>query len=396
MKRIYAMILTIALLLGLFSGCATSTTATAPDTDGEATGDTTQDTFVIGMNNFSRGVNTLDIMESYTKLVCDYMGVECFVVNDEGSPEKTISNAQNMISSGVDAAMFFVVSDSIALTLGNMCAEAQVPFCFNCSAITDEEVLAALSENDYYLGTISDSHVVAGEQMAYFALEQGFTTALLTGAEYGSYTQDSKINAFTEIFEAGGGTILGEARCDSSSSASMSSVTDDLIAANLEADCIYAPHGSVISAVVENLVKYEGATDMAALCTDVDVNTVDYINSGAILGANYSSYADNVYSFILLYNYLIGNQILDDEGNAPYLEEVYTDMVTVETTELYNRFWLEGFPFDEDYIASMCDGTLTYDTYLATIRDYTLESVISDKYSQGLVTDEEMELAGLN
>ena len=48
------------------------------------------------------------------------------VVNDEGTIEKSISNVENMIASGVDGIVYFGLSDHIAI-VAKMCADARVP-----------------------------------------------------------------------------------------------------------------------------------------------------------------------------------------------------------------------------------------------------------------------------
>lgn len=61
----------------------------------------------LGLNNYYKGIYSVDILENGFVETCKALGIQTMVVNDEGKVEKTVQNIDNMISAGVDGIVFF-------------------------------------------------------------------------------------------------------------------------------------------------------------------------------------------------------------------------------------------------------------------------------------------------
>jgi hypothetical protein len=91
---------------------------------------------------------------------------------------------------------------------------AVCPVHFYRSGCRPEKLIA---DNPYYVGCIDADMVTDGKEVAAMALADGCKTAVIIGGNIGDNNMDQRSDGFREAFEAGGGTILAEARCTDAS-----------------------------------------------------------------------------------------------------------------------------------------------------------------------------------
>ena len=124
--------------------------------------------YKIGFNNALSGVYCLDILENFAVYGAEALGVDLMVVNDEGTIEKSISNVENMIASGVDGIVYFGLSDATFAIVAKMCADARVPLVLY-DHLPTPDTLAHLRNNPYFAGAVGEDDYDAGYPIGEFA-----------------------------------------------------------------------------------------------------------------------------------------------------------------------------------------------------------------------------------
>ena len=74
---------------------------------------------------------------------------------------------------------------------------------------------------------------------------------------------------------------------------------------------------------------------------------------------------DAAYAMPLVINALDGHKIVDAEGKAPYLTNLSPWLVTADTTDDYQTYWLDNFPLPIEEMQNMLyryNPDVTYET----------------------------------
>src|SRR5262249_44380259 len=126
--------------------------------------------------------------------------LELTIQNIEGDPEVTVRAAQDLVDAGVSAILGPPFADFgqplLQVTQGNL------PVLFGASTQPALSDASALS----YLVAFDDTQQATAA--AQFALDQGWTTAVTFSSPGPYFGYNPEV--FTEVFEQGGGTVLGD------------------------------------------------------------------------------------------------------------------------------------------------------------------------------------------
>lgn len=112
--------------------------------------------------------------------------------------------------------------------------------------------------------------------------------------------------------------------------------------------------------------------------------------------ANGDNWICGSYSALMLQNYLDGTPFVDENGEAPILDNVGFYEITPEQVGVYKKFFIEEPPYSVDEIMQMSGEDFTYDDFLEVIKDYTLENRMAQKVREGKITVEELSAVGIN
>ena len=198
------------------SESAAASTETGIYKDGEVIPDKDGDgVYTVGLNTWVQGNFALDTIQSTTEYSYESVGFECIAVNDEANVDKSVSNIQNLLSQGVDIIDYWAINESCALTVAEMCREAETPFFIRDGFPTNEEVVEQIKANPYFIGYVGIDNYQSGAEMAEYVIEAGYTQGIVTGVDLGQAGQDARCNGFAETVEAAGITVLGTARPNS-------------------------------------------------------------------------------------------------------------------------------------------------------------------------------------
>ncbi len=322
-----------------------------------------------------QGAQALDDIVSEENYVFEALDSNFTIYNDNFTADTQGTNIQTMASAGYDGLMIFGWNATLYTTISNTAKEAQVPFVFFDQVPTDEDLIAQLENNEYYVGSVGVDNYQLGANMAKRMLDAGITKALLLGGSVGDVVHDARDSGFTETFEAGGGEILAKTRCTDPAEATTKE--DDMISGNPDAQATYCLTGDYAIAAVAALENHAG-TEMALYCSDVTTEAAEYIKNGDIVCGDGGSKIATVIAAALLYNYADGNIIKDDEGKAPNFSNIVAFEVNQDNAQSYVNTFLTGHPVSEEGIKEFAADGVNYQTFADYIANFSLEEVVSE------------------
>lgn len=175
---------------------------------------TTDSGIKIGYNYFGTGGYSLAALANQTQVVLDSCGDASVSADDQFSVENIVTDIENMISSGCKGIALWLPADSLYETIAQKCADAKVYFVLNDKVPTDATIKSEIMSNPYFAGACAPANEVYGKMLAEYAVKQGWKTCITTSSAEGDATDQPRLDAFKETFEAAGGTILSELHAD--------------------------------------------------------------------------------------------------------------------------------------------------------------------------------------
>lgn len=363
-KACFLVLAVIFIFTAIFSGCSSSVKPS-----GSAN---TTSTYTVGYNNWGQGVFALDLIENEGRYVNETLGNKFMAANDEFKADKLQTDIQNMISSGVNGIMFFGVVPTLIPIVAEQCEKAKVPFVIFDQIPRDETVKANLLKNKYYVGSVGTDNIKIGENMAGYAKD--YKTALIIGGAVGDPVHDARVNGFKQAFEANGGKVLGIARCTDPSEAATKG--DDLIAANPNAECIYALTGDFATGALTALGNHKAK--MKVFASDIEAETLKNIANGVVEKGDGGSTICTSLAAILLQNFMDGHPILTPDGKAPFFDTIVSFPVEAKDAAEYQKLYLDGHPLTEEMIKNLTyryNKNVSYDTFKEFIQSYSLAKI---------------------
>ncbi len=348
----------------------------------------------LGLNNFMKGIYSVDIMENAFAETCKGLGIQTMIVNDEGKVEKTVTNVDNMISAGVDGIVFFGISETLFPVVSQKCEDAKVPFTVYDHMPSDEN-LEILKANPYFKGAVATKDIGTGRNMGEHAASLGLKKAIIITGKMADPTHSARTNGFKETFEAGGGEVLDIA-WDANNLADATSKANDLLTAHPDADCVYASNGDYGSGTMQALAQHTNV-DAQLFVTDLDPDVLTGLGNGTISAANGAHWINVNFATTLLINDLLGHELKDADGNAPILVAPVMALPS-EMVDLYDKFWIKSQPFSAEelkqFVAEWNEDVSLQD-FEDVLANYTVETRLKQKQAEGLITEDELKAVGI-
>lgn len=370
---------------------ASSSTQAAADPNGPAATNR-----VIATNNFFKGAYPLDIVVTSIKTVTDICGDTILESNDEGNIEKIVADIENFVAAGADGILWLGFAETNFQVGPQKANAAGVPIAFVDKYPLDKDLLEQCRSLEYFAGGIGNSDYTGGANMAEYALSLGCKKALIEGAEVGDTAHDPRIAGFTDVFTAGGGEVLAVAHVDAA--ADKTTVADNLISAYPDADCFFGSGGDQALAGM-SVSATLGRDDIKVLGVDISPDLLPYLKDGSLAAGCGAHWVNGMFTAILLENYLDGCPMIDDDGKVAMLATTPLIVIPAPMADLYNRFWIEEFPYEESEIKQMLyryNPDVTIQDIKDMLAKYSVEERLIAKYEAGKVTAEELAAVGIN
>jgi ribose transport system substrate-binding protein len=296
-------------------------------------------------------------------------------VSADFTADKMQSGTQSMISAGINGLMYYGAFPSLTPTIIEMCESAKVPFVMH-DQIPHEDQQKALLESSYFVGYIGADGYSAGYQLGEQAAKDGYKTALEIGGTVGDPTHDKRIQGFKDAFEAGGGTVLGAARCVSPAEGVQKA--SDLLTA-YDAGCLYSATGAYTFGALTAMDNFN--EHMFVYTTDTDPDLLDFIRNGEMVG-DCGAVVATMLSYTLLQNYLDGHPIVDKDGKAPFISTLKPLIVTPDTADLYLKYLIDDHPLTPEAIQSFLwryNPDISYQDYIDFFSNYSFDTLMQLK-----------------
>lgn len=319
-----------------------------------------------------QGVPALDNYVGHLEYGYRAIGSEFQIFNDNFNADTQQSNIQTIASSGYDGCMVFGFNAAAYPSISDVLGQAKVPFMFYDQIPSDEAVIEALNQNEFYVGSIGMNPYEQGNLAAQDMYDAGIRKAMVLGGSVGDVIQDGRTFGFTEKFEELGGEVVATARCSDPSEATTKE--DDLLSANPDAEATYGLTGDYAISALSALDNYSGR-EMIIYCSDVTMDALEHVKSGEIAVAYSGGQIGITLGETLLYNFVNGNQIKDDNGNPPMMNCIPTFQVTADNAEQYEKVFFTGHPLDAATMKSLIGPDVTYQTYMDFFDNYSLETL---------------------
>lgn len=394
-KRLLGMMLSVSLGVTLLAGCSSGEgQEAAPET--ESSSGEESSAYSVGINCFGSSSYALLLLANNSEHVLEAYGDEVTVSDDNYQVDKIIQDVENMIAKGAKGLVVWLPADSLYPTVADICEENEVPFVLADKVPTDEAIAEELKENPYFAGAIGPANAVYGEQMAEFALEQGWTTCMTSSGTVGDPTDQPRIDAFREVFEAGGGTIVEELHADSSDAAQ--GQIDDALIANPDIDFIYGI-GSEFGTAACAALESRGDTRIKVVTSGLDSEALDLLEEEKIAMLSGDNWISGIMAAVVLQNHIEGNPLKDADGNVPYITDILPFTLESNQIDLFRTCFIDHFCYSDDELDDMrtsINAEFDYNALVEKIDSYSFEERVQAQYEAGVATEEELMAAGIS
>ncbi len=407
-KKLVAFFLALAMMVSLLAGCGGDqpSGSSQPPSDtaqpsGEQPGneqagnssDTPEQSYKIGYNVYASASFIFQTLTGFTSYVCDTLGYETQVVDDETKRDKILNDIENLIASDVDGIVVWAQTDNLFLAIADACEEAQVYWTIAdqvpSDAATKEKLL---TEYKYFAGAVTNTQADFGRGSAEYCLEHGFKNALVTCPNIGSATDTPRWETFTEVFTAGGGKVVDELHSSDIETATANA--QNALLAHADTDIIYAT-GSDFGVGAINALSSMGNSDLKVITHGFDPSIMSSPYVEMISGDQWMS---GLFAAVLLMNAVEGNMLTDENGHALWISDAPMYSVSPDQFPLYEKFFIDQKAYTPEEIKNMTvsrNPDFTAEDFIEIVHSYSLEERLNARLVEGAVTAEELESVGL-
>lgn len=383
MKKTMSIVLALAMLLMLLAGCSQATPETkkqeptTPATEAVSTAavenqgeSTDKPSYKIGFSYYtfsdSLGSAFKRVLEYTAKeLNCEMLFLEWPTTSIEGAVEAN----ENLVEAGCDGIITGFVTPAVL----DACEKANVPFIMTCGIINDESLLEKCVASNTFVGMISEDDYKAGYDMLQGLYDDGARNiAYLANAPGSSTAHDNRVRGMEKFLEEHPDmNLVSSFRGDGSEQAN---AARQIWTAYPEIDgiAVTGNNGAIIAAIyadgLQDRIKFAGV--------DIQENTDVYLEDGTMSWVAGGQFPTMQISFTLLYNYLTGNQMIQDKAQPLYRPFMY-----ISSPEEYQDYvtYMEGDvpAYTGDELRALCT-VFNPDANLKTIEDYNNNYSIQD------------------
>lgn len=412
MKKIYNTVLCMAILVSALTGCGSGAYSTEATTEPAAEAETTEtaetteaaetDTMIsdekIGVNYIIEGSYNVLACKNVSEEAIKAFGATPMTLCANGSLEQMNADFENMIESGCKGILIWFLFDEMLYNIMDKCEEAGVYFAFSDKAPSDPDVIAAAMENPYFAGTVAPNQKYYGTICAQAALDDGCRNAIIVSQGVGDATGTPRLEAFTEAFEAGGGTVITRIE-EQEAPDCQASLENFLSGYDGELDVIFATCSDRADSAhlgAENA----GFTGVKVVTGDLNLDVLGEMSDGWLINVVGDSWASPFFGTVLLQNAINGTPILDADGNKVWIDSLGVfGLENEKQIELYQKYFLDSFYFTPEECANMLivnNPDFGYDAFVDEAASFSFESRMAQRLAEGKVTEEELTEANVN
>lgn len=352
MKKLIALVLSLAMLACLFAGCSKPADAD----NGDTTKSADKASFTIGFpwDTASTDPTWVSIYES-VKVAVEGAGGELITVQTDLTADTLINNITELISRDVDGILFMPASDSMLPTVDALCAEAGVYWATMFRTISDDDIREQVYASKWFAGGCNEDDEECASNIVQKMAEMGVKNLCAINIAKGDTSSDLRDKGAAMGVEAAGINLLNTTY-GITVTTDMTKTINSYIAAYPEMDGIlllgtYCP--SALPTIEKALADNGKAGQVIVGRIDFDSTMGDYLAEGTFhVSYGGQQQIDPLMSAVILVNKVLGTPI-QDEGPTiiitPYLE-----LTSAEEAAEYTEYFLGDTPiYTKDEVNSL-------------------------------------------
>ena len=210
------------------------------------------------------------------KYACDKQGYNLTILNSDYTPEKEISNAEDLISKGVDAIVMFTVNSESGQKVAKMCNDAKIPLFLLDGSVAEGEGKAVTM--------ISYSYYNIGELVGTYTSENypGSNMIYITGLPGAGIVEDYH-DGLMKGLETGntGVNVVAEQAADWDRAKTMD-VLESIIASGTEFSVAFVNNEDMATGAIQVLEDNNMLDKVAVIATGGSSAGIDLVKSGKL------------------------------------------------------------------------------------------------------------------
>lgn len=370
MKKALALVLTAAMMICMFAGCGSKSSAPAAPAATQTPADN---------GNVAAPVAPAAPAAKKPQIgavfysVTDDLGSSVFTLCNEfasvmGLPDiiwqagkvdndGQIDQVQNLVSAGVDGIMIIPMSDTVTLKTSQLCEEAGIYFSLCFRTITDPDIRAEVEANPYYVGMVHENEQAAAQHLIALQAAAGHTNLGMMYATVGNPVGDARNEGFEAGITSEGMNKLADCVCMGSSDLNYYTTNiQNFLSSFPEMNAIVmgGASGGSGETVINAIQSYGKDSGITFTTFDTYGGMKEGFEAGILIGAAGGMFPDALYSMALLYNSCVGNPLSDEpvELLQPYLFVENMEDFDMFQTYIVDKTQLAKV-FTEDFVATL-------------------------------------------
>ncbi len=334
----------------------------------------------MGMSFLNTSIPIANSAIKMVKAAAAALDVELIVLDDEFNPEKQVSNIENLIASGVDAAMICNSSEPVVTKMIKTTLDGKVPFGLFFRQINDPGIKQEAADSEYFVGYTHENETNNGYQLGKALAEKGGTKAVMITWNRGDATAEERWGGYVKAFEEFGVEVLAE-QWDVLTGDKAAATVESYLAAYPELDIVVVVGGggeNTLGAI--SSIRNAGRTeDTLFATTDFVPDQLEMLKKGEIDAISGGHWVDPFFQFMLLYNAASGHPLTDEP-----IAEVIVNYLFITSEEMQMQYdeWIGGdsLPYNDEEIRNLAvkyNPDMDFETLLKWADAYSIEDVMS-------------------
>lgn len=238
------------------------------------------------------------------QFACDKLGYEMIVLNSDYTPEKEITNAEDLISKGVDAIVMFTVNAESGQKVAKMCNDAQIPLFLLDGSVAEGEgkAVTIMSYSFYDIGYLVGTYVsekYPGAKMVY-----------ITGLPGAGIVEAYKEGLSKGIADGGTGVEVVAEQAADWDRAKTISVMESLITGGTEFSVAFVNNEDMATGAIQVLEENKMLEDVSVIATGGSEAGIELIKAGKLEMTCAASPAyEGMYMIKMIIDYFAGEDI---------------------------------------------------------------------------------------
>ena len=325
MKKTLSLMIVLALILLIFTGCAGQATANTNTSQADSTSsvqetdEVSPEPFTIGVALEPSGSVGASWKLNFATMVEALGGKVVYQANDFSS-DGTILAVEKLITAGADGIMIVPFADSVLPRITQLCEEAGVYWSIFFRSINDEEVRKIVESSKYYVGNTYEDETNTAYDVGKMLGESGIKKIAIISTPKGDTTGDMREAGLSKACEEFGMEIVAEAR-GLSQSADTAKAVESFIASNPDLDVIFqlaTTEPSSTTTVLKTINDTGKANQVKFSVIDFQDGLSEGLESGNIIvAAGGHLVVDPTLNMAMLINSVMGTPLSDSNMKVP-------------------------------------------------------------------------------